>query len=396
MKTYKIKIVFLLIIAMYAPSIWALPPETLDQAKSLADNSNKPILIEFYRPDCEYCQLAAHEASTVDSVKSLLEQVVHFPVNVTSDEGAAIVANYYVGDTFPLFVLTDSRGEVLFRWMGYTNAASFIANLNSALAGGVTVKEREQRIKANPTHDDALFMARYYDDIEENLIAVDYYKQAQSLKGDRTVNYTYDIFRNFGDAVWNNKATFDTLLIAADSTLSQMKDKTTISGVARIISNVARKTGNTGRIAKYLQAAIDINSKYEDPKSIETKALYRADLALYADNDTSVAIAVRKSILRAGWETNPQERYNFAFWCLERKINLSEADSIAYETGLHIVEPAAQAKVYFLLGKIREAGDNINGAIRAMEKANELQPDDARYSLELNHLYTIADDKNEK
>lgn len=370
-------------------------PENLERAKALSNSDGKQILIEFYRPDCEYCQLAAHDAATVDSIKSLLSQIIHLPVDVTSESGAKLVTPYYVGDTFPLFVLADSLGQVLYRWLGYINAASFIMSFNTAMASSVTVSEREQRFRNTPTFDDALFLARYYEDIDEYLKAVDIYRQVQSLETDNVTNYSYDIFRNFADAAWNDKAPFDSVRVAADNTLSQVGgDIRAVSGVARIISNVARKTGNTDKIAKYLQAGIDINARYADPKSKEAKVIFMADLTLYEKNDTTEALSQRKSLLPIGWNMNPQECYNFSLWCLERKINMEEVDNWAYQTALHIDEPEQKAMVLYLVAKIREARDHLNDAVAAMEKASELEPNNTRYSLELERLYSKAAARN--
>ncbi len=107
----------------------AKTPKTMERAKAIANKLNKPMLLEFYQPDCEYCQLAARDLASNDSIVALLKSVVYLAMDVNSTEGESLAKSYYVDVTFPVFVLTDSTGSIINHWTGYSMPGPFIKSL---------------------------------------------------------------------------------------------------------------------------------------------------------------------------------------------------------------------------------------------------------------------------
>jgi tetratricopeptide (TPR) repeat protein len=364
-------------------------PESLKQAKDISNQQKKPILMEFFRPDCFYCELSTREAATKDTMKTALQAVVHFPVDVKSDMGKPLVAPYFVGDTYPVFILTDSTGEVISRWTGYSNAALFAMSLNKALADMTTIKQRYDRLDRSPSYDDALYLAKYNEEIDESLEAIKMYRLAQSLNKSSTQDYSYYIFQNTAVAAWNGKIPFEKVTIEADKILAtRPKDKVVIPRMVRTMTNLARKTGRTADIGKYLQAGIDLASGSDDQLMKDQRAGFVADRDLYIDHDTTRAVSVRKGGLGDGWENKPDKYYTFAKWCLERQIDLDEAETYA-KKAVDVATPGKfRAGVFSTLAGIYDARGKLQDAVATLTKATQDDPENDFYPAKLDSLNT--------
>ncbi|MCP4704532.1 MAG: hypothetical protein GY865_07970, partial [candidate division Zixibacteria bacterium] len=112
--------------------------------------------------------------------------------------------------TYPVFVLTNSTGNTITRWIGYTGGAQVLSGtLIKALTNLTTVDERLTRFKTAPSFDDALFIAGYYSGSGENVKAVDFYRKSLELGKGTGFNYSYKIFENIANAIWKDELPFD-------------------------------------------------------------------------------------------------------------------------------------------------------------------------------------------
>jgi tetratricopeptide (TPR) repeat protein len=365
----------------------AQKPTTLEQAKALASQSKKPILLEFFEPDCEYCQMAIHDFASNDTILTILKSVVYLPFDVNTDEGDRISKSYYVANTFPVFVLADSAADIIYYWQGYFTVSQFLPLFNQGFANRITIKERYKELSSTPSLDNILFLAKYNTDIGENLKAADLYRQAQELQN--TPNYIYKIFENMADAVWKGKSTFDQLKVAADNVLANKSgDVSAVANVGIITARVARKVGRTDDIAKYLQAGLNITENQKDPKSAEWHATLLSDQALYVKKDTSEALSIKKKAMGVGWEARPNKAYGFARWCSERKINLVEAEKYAKMASEQAPPGKIKAPILTTLADIYEARGKKNEAIKTLELAAKEDPHNNWYATKIEEIRT--------
>jgi thioredoxin-related protein len=331
MKFFKNTAIFAFVM-LTAFSGYILAEETisLTEAKALSKKENKPLLMEFYRSDCEYCQKAAEEAETSDIMKNALQTVVHVPLNVREGEGVDLAEEYRVGMTYPVFILADGNGDVIRRWVGFNSAGQFVGMLRMALSDLTTMKDRVTKFEKNPNATDALYLAGYNADTKEYLRAADYYRQAKKLGGSPTVDYEYKIFQNMASAAWDNKIPFADVLPSADIVLAlKAKRPESVIKMARIISRVARKLDKTEALRKYIQAGLDLTANASDEKNRRYHDQFKMDYVLHVENDTARVIGMKKASLGDGWESSPDKFYDFSEWCLEHKINLNEARKYA-------------------------------------------------------------------
>jgi len=103
-------------------------------------------------------------------------------LNVNQDEGVALAKEYAVGTTYPVFVLIDSAGTEINRWIGYTGGSpALIRTLKWALQDLTPITDRESRFKTSPTKNEALFLAGYFSKSGKYDKSVAYYRRALDL-----------------------------------------------------------------------------------------------------------------------------------------------------------------------------------------------------------------------
>lgn len=319
--------------------------------------------------------------------------MVYVSLNAREGEGKILAKQYRAGIYFPVFILTDSAGAPITRWQGYTGAVRFKNSLNAALQDLTTIGVRESRFEAQPTYDDAVFLAEYFSDASSYLKAVTYFRKARELSRSPDVHIYYKIFESLANAVWADSAKFAEVLPAADAVLDyRPADPRSITLVASNITRLARDMRKTAEIGKYLKAGIDITAGRRDEKSREANALFKADYALYIENDTLKALQISKASLGNGWENKPDKFYDFAKWCLERKIDLGEAEAFTRKA-VNMASPGQfKAKVLNTLAEIRIARGDTADAVKIIDEAIDEDPEDDFYTRQWNRFMNIPDE----
>jgi hypothetical protein len=97
-------------------------------------------------------------------------------------------------------------------------------------------------------------------------------------------------------------------------------------------------------------------------------------------------VEIRKTSLGTGWENNPEKFFNFAKWCLERKIDLEEAETFARQAVDWASSDKLKVSVYNTLAGICEIRRKLDDAIRAMQIATGQDPSNEKYATELDRL----------
>lgn len=320
--------------------------------------------------------------ATLTSLQQAFEAVVHLPLNVQEEEGVSLSKRYKVGTTYPVFILTDNSGEVFTRWTGYTGGAPvLIATLKNALTNLTPMSKRLAKFEANKTYKEALALATYSSDHQDYLEAVRYYRIAVGLGKVGGYDYAFQIFNNMANAAWNGLASFDSASLAAGAVLNgKVQLPANLLKTAQIIANLSRKLKQTDKIKKHLEAALSATKGSTDPEIKKSRADVGADYALHVLGDTARALTIKKKSLGSGWESNRDLYYNFALWCLLRKINLVEAERFTRLTVDRVYPGKYKAKalntladICFAQGKRDEAIVSLNQAI-SEDPANKYYP----------------------
>ncbi len=340
-------------------------------AKRAAAQSGQKILLEFYRESCEFCHKADEEFSKNPQVRAALDNVVHLKLNAREGEGYELAPKYKIGYSFPVFILCDSAGDVFFRWVGFTHTENFLQQLKIGHSQNLTISQRVTVQQNKPTYENALFLARYFEESLEYLKATEYYRQAEKLSDRIARNYSYQIFENLANASWNDQIEFERVLPAAD-TLVKLARPFDMVRMATSITNLARKVGKLDQIKGYLEAGIHTAKTNRDSEQI---ARYYpsllADYALHFSHDTAAAMKIKLSSYGDNWQNDPISCYQFARWCLDRRINLEQAEQLARFSVSGIKEGYYRGQVYSMIaeicynrGKIGEAREMLQAAIQ--------------------------------
>ncbi len=310
---------------LLACSVRAEKAESFEQAKALSVQTGKPVLLEFNHDDCIHCQQATREFDSIPELIAKLQAVVLYRISVLQGEGTAMAETFRIGTSFPVFILTDSTGNVITRWTGYTGSDRFMTLLDKALADRMTIDQRVIKCQNAPSDADVQFLANYYADSREYVKALSYLRQLQTLQ--TGVNLYYRVFSLTAEAVWSDMLPFDSLTAAADDMLANPEGTRYYFGeMGQTMAQVARKTGNTNRLAKYLKAGIDATAQAKKSAEIDVNRDLQADFALHSLNDTTEALRIKKLALGDGWETDPARYFRFGEWCFRRGINIDEAE----------------------------------------------------------------------
>lgn len=309
-----------------------------------------------------------------------MQSLIHFPLNAKEGEGVELSKQYKIGSHFPVFILANSSGDIIYRWTGYTGSSRFISSLKKGLSDLTTLDERKGKLRTDPSFSDALFLASYSSDAGEHLEAVEYYRQAESLATRKGSDYSYEIFQNTANAVWKDMTEFDEVLPAADGVLnSKRRGTNNIVKMTRMMTRLARKFDKTDRIAKYLQAGIDATANGRTESVRKSNRLFSGDYALYVNEDTVEAVEIKKAGMGDNWSSNPEKYYGYAKWCLERKIMLVEAEHYAREAGKRAYAGEFRATVLNTLAEIIYIRGDTKEAIRLIEMAIEQDPENDSY-----------------
>lgn len=316
---------------------------------------------------------------------------MHLPLNVNEGEGETLSESYKVGTTYPVFILTNSAGKTIKRWIGYTGGAKVLVNiLNNALTDLTTVDERLAKFKTNPTLDDALLIASYYSGIGENVAAVEYYRKSLELGKGSGFDYSYKIFENVANAVWKDELAFDEIIPTADAVLGmEKKNNKNIVDVARLMTRLASKADRLDKLEKYLKAGIEASANTKNRQMKAANVDLRADYALYIGKDNQKAVAVKKDGMPPGWKDDRDSYYQFAKWCLIRKINLDEAEVFGRKTLSQVQPGRFRARAYNTLAEILEANNKIDKAKEALKNAVSHDPDNEYYQKELARVQNL-------
>ncbi|MFH2037423.1 MAG: thioredoxin family protein [Candidatus Zixiibacteriota bacterium] len=369
---------FLILFFVLASSTLASEITTLEQAKVMAKEKSKRILMEFGREDCEYCQKAEDEFKTNRLIKESLDKVIHIKLNVALSDQYEIAKQYKVGYTYPVYIMTTPNGEVLNRWTGFYGANRFLTDFNRVLLSKLTIPERIKRYETSPSFEDAEILAIYYGEINDYLNAWNLYKEAYELAPMKYHDYPYKIFVSAAEACWNGLLPFSEVMAAADKV-----EPDNIINVAKIITNCARRAGTTDQVAKYIDRALDIVSPLSDEKSRELKYELLAEQALYVENDLNKALRIIKISLGDGWQDDPARFFKFAEWCQVRNINLEQAEQFARKAADRASAGKLKGKVFNTLAEICYQQGKTVDAIRFTEQAIDEFPSNEYYHQQL-------------
>ena len=361
------------------------------EAKQKAAERHQPMLVEFTTDKCPECARAV-QISTIDAdVRAALERVSFVRIDVKSEEGQLLATRYKIGIRLPAYILADAEGREITRWTSVANATAFARQLSRATSDLTTIETRLERMNSAPSLDDALVLGAHFMSTQELPLAAEYYHKADLLNADKKKNLKFEVFEAMANAVWFGQAQFDEAEKAADDVISggyrPMIDPVR---VAHVIGDLARKTGHTDRIAKYMRIAYEKVGEPTDDNTRKIRAGILADLQLYGDHDTLQAIETKRGSFGPAFRRTPLDEVDFADWCASRGVNLDQAEA-TMNRFLQESPPQGRsvAVLQFALAKIARARGDLTAA---MAYAGQAVDSDPQNPIMVNYLKQLQED----
>jgi thiol-disulfide isomerase/thioredoxin len=364
-------------------------PATFAEAKALAAEQGKPLLVDFFATWCGPCKVFAKDAESDAETMKALEAVVLFEIDAEKGEGIEMAKAHGV-QAFPTFVLATASGDPIDRWVGY-GGGYFRKQLGDALADPTTVEQKHARFAANPTVEDAETLARVSAASGEFTESVALYRKAASL--DPSTNYDFAILDAVSSGIYTGAFTADQAREAADAVVARTdRPAAELVRTWYLMHRVEGKAENQGLATPYLEPALRAargTEGYEDTvKELEVEH------ALRVAKDKNGAYELKLTSMEEGWKEDHSALNSVAWWCFENGVRLEEAEVLA-RRGIELAPAGAdQAAVLDTAAEICNARGNCPEAVVLIRRAIENAPESEYYKKQLERFEALTASTN--
>ena len=104
--------------------------ESYDEAVSLAEKKDRPIMIDFYADWCGWCKRLDSDTYSDKSVVAKAEHFVSLKIDADVEKG---LSSRYKIAGLPTILFIDHRGREIHRVVGYRPAQGFLKEMDAAL-----------------------------------------------------------------------------------------------------------------------------------------------------------------------------------------------------------------------------------------------------------------------
>jgi thiol-disulfide isomerase/thioredoxin len=376
--------VALLAIATAAPA--GSGPATFAEAKALAAESGKPLLVDFFTDWCGPCKAfdkAVHEDA---DIQATLEAVVLFKIDAEKGAGIELASTHKV-DGYPTYVLMNADGATLDRWSGY-GKDYFLEMSSGAFSDLTTIDEKRARFHEHPNASDAAKLARYHETRGDHREAVELFAKAQEL-GD--TNYSFQIFQATAYGVGDEPGAFhvDDARKAADAVLAVPgQEADHIVTTYEMMKWLEGRADRKGLATPYLADAMKAAEGHEGLARAREKLAI--DHAVRIEKNGDKAFELKLASMKDGWRDDAGGLNAMAWWCFENEVKLDEAEELA-RRGVELAEaPGDKANILDTLAEICNARGNCPEAVVYMRQAVELNPQREYFKKQLERFEALA------
>lgn len=321
-------------------------------------------------------------------IQSTLDPVYLYRTDAEKGEGVDLAKEYKIR-AYPSFVLLNGESETVDRWVGYEKNY-LIRTMNDVMSDLSTIDEKMARYKAEPTAKDAEVLGRYSNALGDYKNAVGYYANAQAMTGDKSSDYTYQIFTNTAYGIRGEDFTFDDAVKAARDVMnSPLSDPQNKISVAMRITDMAKQNDNLDIVPPFIEEGLKLVSGSEDPEAIDANNNLMVRKALYVTHDNDEAVKYKKLTMPEGWTDDAGQLNSFAWWCFENSVDLKEAEKLARK-GVDLAKPGREkAMILDTLAEICNVLNNCSESVDLTEAAIKEDPDNEYYQKQLERFQGI-------
>lgn len=370
-------LVMMILVSLMGCSSGDRDTPALKEAKARAKERREPVLLEFTSDNCAECARAVELTESDTTVLAALARVSFLRIDVKSEEGKRLAEKYRPGIRLPAYILTDSEGKEITRWTSFAAPQFFVRQMTRATRDLTTIETRLERMKNAPSVADAVALAAHFMATLDPAKGAEYFHKADLLNGNsKKDNFKFQVFDATANAVWFGQADFAEAEKAADDVInSGFRPKIDPVRVAGELGDLARHTGHTDRIAKYLRIALEKMGPPSDENTTRIHTGLQAELLLYGDHDTTAAIETKRATFGPAFRRTPLDEFDFADWCSNRGINLDEAEA-TMKRFLESGPPSGRSisNTYHALSRIARVRGDHEEALACAQKAADGDP----------------------
>jgi tetratricopeptide (TPR) repeat protein len=325
-------------------------------------------------------------------VQKALENVALYQIDAEKGEGKTLADTFMVR-AYPTFVLANSEGQTIDRWLGYSKEF-FIETMGSATADLNIIEAKQARFLESPDAGTAEALGRYNAATFKFKDAVDYYRQAQSLKTDPQADYTYEIFDNMAETARDTAFAYGEIAQAADAAIvAGNAEPMRVIDIASRMAQIANGNKRSDDVGRYLQAGLDATAGKDDVDLKRKHNELMVDFSILVKNDTASAVEFKRATMPEGWLNDQAQLNQFAWWCFENNINLDEAERLSRKS-IELAKPGREkANNLDTLAEIMHAKGNTREALDLSKKALKEDPDGKHWVRQIERFEKILKEK---
>jgi thiol-disulfide isomerase/thioredoxin len=367
--------------------------KSFDEIKALAESQDRPILLKVGASWCSSCKaFDAAVESNAEFRDAISRGAILYQIDGEEGEGIEIAKAYNVAG-YPTFILANSSGETMDRWMGFKKKGGedkFVQTMNEAFDDPTTIAEKLERFREGPTEQDARKLGdlRQYEGYPAEAVA--YYRRAMELNPSSETDYELRIFGATARGWWSKLYSVEQVREQADAVFASSEP--TPKGMFEVLNTmkkVGHKTDNREIAFPYLKATIERTEGIEDEKLAHKRSYHLADYALHIEKNEKKAIEARRASLPEDWMNQANQLNNFAWWCFENNLNLDEAETLA-RRGVELAEAGTEkANVLDTLAEICNVKKDCSHAVEYIRLAIAEDPENEYFQKQLHRFEEI-------
>jgi hypothetical protein len=304
-------------------------------------------------------------------LRSYLPKVVLLKNDCEKGDGIAFAKKYEVR-MYPTFALVNAGGEVTDRWAGYEGADGFTRTVDAALADRRTIAEKKDAFAKAPTLPLSRALASYSEAVGANGDAVMYYREAMKQDPQLVGELRTKSFMAMYYGLRSGQFTPNDLVGAGREIIA---DPAATPGDHLMVAGVVKRVAPPETYIPVLQDALEATATATDPDVLAGRTELEIDAALLIKKDPEKALRLKRAAMPEGWQDDPSQLNDFAWWCCENNLNLAEAFDLAMKGVNLAAADGDKANLLDTAAEIAFQRGDAKKAIELEEQAVKLMPD---------------------